>query len=511
MNFNRQARTTADPASSEAIEAIRKDPALANSSSQAKACDDTAALEYALKDIDQSVTGSQSVSGQSIMRMAATRLAIGAVLALILQLVICIHEFSDEMYLAKHFVKLEVSRLTKAALFKNDRLIIAQSPSLSHFQGENARAYAYRIFDSSGKLRAARNNELFRQANIKHHNSRIELHNWLRRFGPSGTFHIAGAVERKIGGQILTIEVATRGDPDMQRLFGFLRYFWHDLSTEILPTIFLITAFVLFSLRGAFAPFLRLAQRVEQIEPASRLPPFDLDGLPKEAASFASAINRLLVRNQTLMQSQQRLAATTAHEMRTPLHVMMLELRNIPGAAARRIEADIKEMSHKIDGLLALARMEAIKGQEQTAVDLPAIVAAEADKLKALYESNQDTIELVEDHPTSFYGDHQSIRQAVRNLIENASKHTPKGTRVIVTCGPGSRLVVENGGARLDKNMAHRLFDPFFRGDTQAEGSGLGLAIVKQAVTLHEGTICVDRSALGGARFTIDFSPRLGQ
>jgi two-component system sensor histidine kinase TctE len=115
-------------------------------------------------------------------------------------------------------------------------------------------------------------------------------------------------------------------------------------------------------------------------------------------------------------------------------------------------------------------------------------------------------ISLQVNEPACAVGDRIAILESLRNLIENALRHTPSGTRVQVTVGPGGAMVVEDSGPGIgDENVADIVL-PFRKGRASGEGSGLGLAIVRQAADLHGGTLGVGRSALGGARFELVFS-----
>jgi len=443
----------------------------------------------------------------SLMRIAGTRILIAALLAFILQMIVCLVEFRSETYMANRYVKLEAGRIVSAAKFQNQQLIIERSSALSHFAGPNADAYAYRVFSPSGKMLAVHNENLINRAAPGVPDRSYMLNTWLRKFDSEQEFFFSGAVTREISGKKVIIEIATAGDPGGQRVYGMLAYFWDDISKEFLPTIFLVSIFTLFSLRSAYQPMLHLARYTDKIMPGKEDPLFNTDGLPTEAASFASAINRLLARNRALLQSQQHLMATTAHELRTPLHVMMLELGNIEGPNARRLEEDVKDMSSRIDRLLALARLEMAAEPENIPIDLPQIVQSEIDRLMPLLKSRGNTIINKVTHQTALIGDPQSIREAVRNLIENASKHTPSGTEIMVSSDAGGQLVVEDSGGNLGDIDRNRLFDPFYRGATQTDGSGLGLSIVQQAVALHKGSVSLEQSKLGGARFVLNFGP----
>jgi len=248
----------------------------------------------------------------------------------------------------------------------------------------------------------------------------------------------------------------------------------------------------------------RAAQQAEAIHlghPKQRL---DLADMPRETVAFASAINGLIERVGNLVQSQKIFIASAAHELRTPLAVMLLELEKIDHPRARRLNADVTGMTTSVNRLLVLARLEAAQPPELVDVDLGELAEETIDRLQAIAEAHK--IELCLGEPQKLRGDPIAIREALRNLLENAVKHTPAGTSIRLTVGPETTVTVEDSGPGLAVEIANQLFEPFRKGNTSAEGAGLGLAIVRQAVALHRGSIQVGRSALGGALFKLRFA-----
>src|SRR5262249_13538691 len=126
-------------------------------------------------------------------------------------------------------------------------------------------------------------------------------------------------------------------------------------------------------------------------------------------------------------------------------------------------------------------------------------------RLKDWGSHTQHQIALTVQEPAAIVGDAIAIREALRNLLENAIRHTPPATHIAVTAGPAGSSVVDDDGPGLSDELIRDLLQPFKKGTASSEGAGLGLAIVKQAVDLHEGTLKIGQSASGGAKFQLTF------
>jgi signal transduction histidine kinase len=242
-------------------------------------------------------------------------------------------------------------------------------------------------------------------------------------------------------------------------------------------------------------------------------------GLPDELAPLVRALNDLLQRLHQALDAQRAFVADAAHELRSPLTALKLQLRLLERAddEAARTEA-VKTLGEGIDRtawlveqLLALARNEpGAPPLPFTPVDLAELARAALVATVAQARTRATVLELHADAPVSMRGDPVSLTVLVRNLVDNAVRHSPPGSRVEVraTLDAGAPLlVVDDAGPGIPPDERERVFDRFYRrGDGSAEGSGLGLAIVRTVAGRHGATVTLADSPLGGLRATVRFA-----
>jgi two-component system phosphate regulon sensor histidine kinase PhoR len=223
---------------------------------------------------------------------------------------------------------------------------------------------------------------------------------------------------------------------------------------------------------------------------------------------------------------------TVSHDLRSPLTYMRGYTTMIPMAGelsekqqgfVERILSGIDQMTALIDDLLDIGKIEAGVGIQMEQCYLPTIIQAVVDDL-GLGASQQDVelqAHLPADVPTTL-GDTTLIRQAIKNLIENAIKYTPGPGRVDVglvqrgaSAGQGAQLVVtvQDTGIGIAPEHQGRLFEKFYRirrRDTvHIRGTGLGLAIVKSIADQHGGRVWVESKLDQGSTFYLSLPLRL--
>src|SRR6185295_15910421 len=131
-----------------------------------------------------------------------------------------------------------------------------------------------------------------------------------------------------------------------------------DVWLPMIPLVVLTLGVATLSVRRSLRSLVQAAAKAEQMSPFDGGDRLDISDMPREAASLAIAVNQLLDRVGELVKSQRLFIARAAHELRTPLSVIMLELGRIDDPHMRRLEEDVRTMSRTVARLLTLARLE---------------------------------------------------------------------------------------------------------------------------------------------------------
>jgi signal transduction histidine kinase len=447
-----------------------------------------------------------SASRKSLAGAIGLRLTVVMGLIIAMQVAACLYEnLADHAYFARNYVDSEVRTIGHLLRLSNGSLVYDAANVPAYYKETFAPYYAFRIVDAEGRLIGEGNGQIL--SNIMPLSSRVssEPFTWLRIADQGEWFHIAGGAPWSVDNQLVWVEVATVGDPDWQRLWVLARELNKDVWIPILPIVLLALPVAFLTVRESLKPLKLAAHRAQSVDASAASFQIEHRDVPQEVGSFVSAINRLLGKYHELLMTQQRLILHASHELRTPLALMLLELGRIPGPPARRLEHDVKGMADMVNRTLQLGRIEAMKTPCKEEVNLADTAGEAIRNLQPLIDQRHCSIHLTVRDADRFMGDLTSIREATRNLIENAVKHTPAGTRILVTCGPGYLFRVEDSGGGLPISPPDQLFEPFRKGASTGDGVGLGLAIVKKTVELHKGRIDARPSALGGACFEIEF------
>ncbi|MDT8427234.1 MAG: ATP-binding protein [Pseudomonadales bacterium] len=290
----------------------------------------------------------------------------------------------------------------------------------------------------------------------------------------------------------------------------------------VIPTVWSIpVAGVLIWLIVGFGlrPINQLAAEVRRRE-VSDLSAVEMDGVPAELSPLTRSTNDLLRRLQSSFAREKRFAADAAHELRTPISVLKVQVHNVlaglekPDATVEELKHGVDAMGHLVEQILLLNKMtpDQYIGQfEQVDIYQLAVDAAGIEHPQMLKKGQ--VFEL-QGNSTLMRGDPTALRSMIQNLLSNASKYAPEEGKIILSVNKDKQLVtlqVEDSGPGVPESFHERVFDRFYRldgdrHDSTISGSGLGLAIVRHIIEMHSARIKLSKSELlGGLCVTVCF------
>ncbi len=265
------------------------------------------------------------------------------------------------------------------------------------------------------------------------------------------------------------------------------------------------------------APLRRVAAQVRERDEQS-LKPLPTTGLPDEVAPLVSALNALLQRLGQSLDTQRAFVSEAAHELRSPLTALKLQLQLLTRAtdeagraqAVATLGTGIDRAARLVEQLLALARSE--PGAPATAmqpIDLSELVRQAVADTVPFAHSRGTEFELFADTPVSVTGDRNALAMLARNLADNAVRYSPPGSRVelrVDQVDGAATLQVDDAGPGIPLAERERVFDRFYRRNAgEEQGTGLGLAIVRSVAARHGAEVTLGDSPLGGLRATVRF------
>jgi signal transduction histidine kinase len=281
---------------------------------------------------------------------------------------------------------------------------------------------------------------------------------------------------------------------------------------------FLGTAAILaFVLHRALRPVEEVTRLAESVDAADLSRRVRVATGGEELERLTGVINSLLERLGLSFQAQRRLVADAAHELKTPIAVVLGEAQDAlrPEAAVEEkrrslesIERAARGLARQVENLLSLARGDAAPPTTVEEVTLSEIVAESIAAAHAFAAPRGVRFEILPDGEPRIRGDRNAFLRLMTNLVSNAAMYTEPGSLVEVACGQrGEEAFVEvrDRGPGVPPADRRRIFERFVRlPDARArhpEGSGLGLAIVEQVALAHGGRIEVEDRPGGGAIF----------
>lgn len=207
-----------------------------------------------------------------------------------------------------------------------------------------------------------------------------------------------------------------------------------------------------------------------------------------------------------------------SHNLQTPLTAVRLGVGLLQTGVSARLGPDeqrllqdiddnVERLRVRINDLLTVNQLDAgALRLERAPLDLRAVIAQAVTVVRPLLGDKGQELELDLPRPLPLVGDARLLEQVLLNLLSNAQRHTPPGTRVVVSgqlTDREVRLTVRDNGPGIPAREVENVFGRFYRLDTPAGGSGLGLAVARAIVELHGGRVWAERREEGGVAFIV--------
>ena len=271
----------------------------------------------------------------------------------------------------------------------------------------------------------------------------------------------------------------------------------------------------------ALRPIREFSDKIEEVQAQNLSDSRIEENNVKELNQLGISYNKMLERLSEAFEIQRQFTANAAHELRTPLALMQVQLDLYNSASHPGNDADtlqtikmVTEQNDKLNRmvktLLDMSELQTVGRDDKIILD--AIVEEVLADLEPLaVEKNIKLIGKCED--ATMIGSDILIYRLVYNLVENAIKYNHPLGQVTVTAYQRNKhvyLSVEDTGSGIPKELRERVFEPFFRVDKSRSrelgGVGLGLAFVREIVRVHNGSICIKSSKTGGTIFEVTFA-----
>ena len=271
----------------------------------------------------------------------------------------------------------------------------------------------------------------------------------------------------------------------------------------------------------ALKPIREFSDKIEEVQAQNLSDSRIEENNVKELNQLGISYNKMLERLSEAFEIQRQFTANAAHELRTPLALMQVQLDLYNSASHPGNDADtlqtikmVTEQNDKLNRmvktLLDMSELQTVGRDDKIILD--AIVEEVLADLEPLaVEKNIKLIGKCED--ATMIGSDILIYRLVYNLVENAIKYNHPLGQVTVTAYQRNKhvyLSVEDTGSGIPKELRERVFEPFFRVDKSRSrelgGVGLGLALVHEIVRVHDGSICIKSGKTGGTIFEVTFA-----
>lgn len=416
-------------------------------------------------------------------RIVATRIVLFAAIAMLGQLAAVLWDYaSDPDDLARMVMAREARALAGGVTGATGAPSFALPSSLSARYGTDGTGYAARVRIADGPTLYDTCKASCATALLPDDVTPPTL--WVRRLGSGYPLSfVGGALVDGDQGKIV-VELMVHGD----RGHGVWRVLADEAMEHMAVPMSLTLVFVLgaslWSIRKALAPVRKAsvaAGRLDFRRSGSRI---ETEGMPREVAELAHAVNRSFERLTAMMAEQKLFTSAIAHEIRTPLAVIKLELDGSPDPSARKAIEQIDELSRFVEQMTDMARLEAADRGAFERLDLTEAARDVVASLGPWIYARGASVVFEGDRPRTVLASEGLLKDAIRNLIENAVRHGGEGVEVTVSVADGPSLLVADDGVGFAGTVGAGGKAGRYR---RQGGMGIGLEIVRRIAAIHGG------------------------
>ena len=333
---------------------------------------------------------------------------------------------------------------------------------------------------------------------------------WSTRHTSAGSTLFGVTVVRPLGEKLYSIQVAQDLAHRDVLIDDVVKSFLPHVAWITFPILLVLLLIDIVIFRRALAPVRKASTTAAAIGPQRTEPRLSEHAMPREIVPLVHAVNQALDRLESGFRAQRDFTADMAHELRTPLAIVRARVDSLePGPVRDALRADLVNMTRTVNQVLDIAELEAFIVDTEAKADLHAVCADAVSFMAPLAVEMSKMIALTGDSgPVWVHGQAEALFRAVRNLIENAIRHTAPGVSIEVEVTKAGAVRVLDDGPGVPEADRDSIFRRFWRRDrTKAESRGLGLAIVARVAEAHDGSVMVENRPEGGAVFTLMLRP----
>ncbi len=381
-------------------------------------------------------------------------------------------------------------------------------PDLDTLFSEAYGRYAYSVLDAAGN---ALFSSLHGRAPVFGTDARLAGPEYLE--SKRGDVTLSGAsIPMKIGDRTVWVQVAQDMEHRDVLVDDIVREFFSRVGWITIPILLSLLIIDVSIFRRALSPLFKASEMAEKIGPERTDVRLPIEAMPSEIRPLVHTINQALERLERGFLVQRDFTADAAHELRTPLSILQARVDTIPDKGlAKELSRDIARMKRIVSQLLDMAELEAFTVAPHEVADLRSICVEVAGFVAPLAVRDGKHILLdAPEMPVPVNGNSEVIFRAVRNVAENALKHTPAGTTVTISVQEKGTVSVEDCGPGISLSERAQIFQRFWRKNRSGStGAGLGLSIVKRIMEAHRGGIIINNLRPAGCVFTLNFEASL--